>query len=184
MKHQINMIVENKNVDRKLVELNANEEAMHNSSSDLSGKIEWREDLIFDSCNQAEKFIKEESRKKSHLQMAVLFKDLKMTKALENKKDQIVKTFMEWENLKKKDYFKNIKSETIVCPHCKSKVNVDYVKFNECPVCGTNLRSKSVEDRIKNKRIELDKLYDELEEIQKDPNNQELKWLIKYEYHV
>lgn len=188
MGHQVNMIVENKNVDKRIVEANANEEAMHEGwmegSSGLGSKIDWREDLIFNSYNQASEFIEEESRKKSYLQIAVLFKDAKITKAMEKKTEQADKVFKEWEDLRKKDHFKDRKSKTVACTHCESKVNVNYVKFNKCPVCGTDLRSKSVKDRIENKRIKLNKLYDELNEMKENPKSYDLKWLIKYEYHI
>lgn len=188
MGHQINMITVEKNVDRKSVELNANEEAMHEGwlegSSGLDSKIIWREDLVFDSYKQAVKFVEKESNKTDYLQIAVLFKEAKETKTMKNKKAQADKAFKELEDLKKEDFFKNRKSKTVACPHCESKVNVTYVRYNKCPVCGTDLRSKSVKDRIENKRKKVNQLYDELEEMRKNTKNYTLKWLVKYEYHV
>lgn len=188
MGHQANIIIKDKNVDKRIVEANANEEAMHEGwmegSSGLNSKIEWREDLIFNSYNQAREFVEEESRKKSYLQIAVLFKDAKITKAMEKKKEQADNVFKEWEDLRKKDYFKDRKSKTVACSHCESRVNVKYVRFNKCPVCGTDLRSESVKERIENKRIKVNKLYDELNEMKESPKHYYLKWLIKYEYHI
>lgn len=94
------------------------------------------------------------------------------------------------ENLKKKEEYikahsvKLQKAAYIGCPTCGSKLNKERLWSNQCPLCRTDLRSKTVLDRIEsfdkknedlNKKIEEEKL--------KSKKKATIKWLVKYEYH-
>jgi hypothetical protein len=66
---------------------------------------------------------------------------------------------------------RNFKAKLVACPSCESKVNKKFVKYDKCPVCDKDLRSKTTintlrgyEDKIialKNEAdIEYRKLYE------------------------
>jgi len=66
---------------------------------------------------------------------------------------------------------KNFKAKLVACPNCESKINKKFVKYDRCPVCNNDLRSKTTintlrgyEDKIRalkdEANIEYRKLYE------------------------
>ena len=72
----------------------------------------------------------------------------------------------------------------IGCPKCGSKLNKDYFTGEHCPLCRTDLRSKTTLDKIK---WYEEKIADYRNRIEEEKRKQKkkavVKWLIKYEYH-
>lgn len=114
----------------------------------------------------------------------VMYKSYKgQSKAMVSNRDKVKEV-----RIKKNEYIEandihNRTSETITCPKCKSRLNLSYVRGNNCPLCRTDLRSNTVLKRIEafdSKIKELDKKYAEFEKKQK----YEVMWLVKLEFHV
>ena len=79
----------------------------------------------------------------------------------------------------------NRKSGSISCPNCKSRLTLSFFTGNNCPVCGTELRSDTVMHRLSAftaKIRDCDAKRAELEKKQKE--KAEVKWLVKLEFHV
>ena len=143
--------------------------------------------MTFDSYNDAQEFIKNHDND-FYGGVAVKFKDihdLKNKKIIEfeNRILKIKETKLEYE---KKNFVGNRKSSFIGCPRCESKLSRIRLKDNYCPLCGSDLRSKTVcdtldryDERIKElkKQIRTEKNSDTKKNI---PTT---KWLVKFEYH-
>lgn len=111
-----------------------------------------------------------------HLQIAVLFKEIKRNEEIIKGKKQLYKTLNEFNDYTNIHFAK----KTITCLNCKSSINEDYFKGSECPVCGSNL--KFIKNSFEEMRAKVDKAEKEFEEVKNNPKNYNLKWLIKYEY--
>ncbi|MBS6535859.1 hypothetical protein [Peptoniphilus harei] len=83
-----------------------------------------------------------------------------------------------------KHSIKNLSSKLITCKHCESKLAKDFLKRNNCPVCGKDLRSQYILDRIKKYDEDYKKVNKQLVEISKKRNKKgPIKWLVKVEVH-
>lgn len=78
----------------------------------------------------------------------------------------------------------NLSAKHIGCPKCGSKLNKEFLVGEICPLCKTDLRSKTTLDKLRwyadkandyNKRI--------AEEQRKQSKKAKIKWLVKFEYH-
>ena len=82
-------------------------------------------------------------------------------------------------NKKKDEYIKshsihNHTSKYIDCSNCGSKLSIEYINGEKCPLCGKDLRTQSIVDKIK--------WYDEkIKDCKK--KYREKYWLAKVEYH-
>ena len=110
-------------------------------------------------------------------------------KKMEEKRKKIIE---DWKEYERKNWLSNRKSKTVACPKCKSVLNIEYMtrsveSKHHCPICGEELLSKTVTDRIKKYNsdlIELDKkIATETRNIAIKTKKFELKWLVKAEVH-
>ena len=144
--------------------------------------------MTFDSWNDAQDFI-EEHDNDSYGGVAVKYKDIHDMKnkkiiELENRILKIIETKIEYE---KKNFVGNRKSSFIGCPRCESKLNRTRLKDNFCPLCGEDLRSKTIQDtldRYDDRIIELEKLIRKEKKNDTKKNIPSIKWLVKFEYHL
>ena len=78
---------------------------------------------------------------------------------------------------------RNKKSQFIGCPECSSKLNRERLKHrNECPVCGTDLRCKTVQDKLANYKKRIKRTDEQSQEAMKKIYIGD-NWLVKWEYH-
>lgn len=94
-----------------------------------------------------------------------------------------------YNDLKNKVHYKGVKSSFIFCPSCQSKINKEFIRTNNCPVCYAEMRPKTVLDTI-NRYLEImlglqNELSLEKNKLElKQRKNAKVKWLVKIEYHV
>ena len=113
-------------------------------------------------------------------------------------RQQISETEQKKREYIEKNHIGHRTSEFIGCLNCKSKISRNhYYTYNgevsthkscNCPICGEDLRSNTVKNRIEsfnNKIKELNKKYKttEKELAQKYKNKAKIKWLVKVEVH-
>lgn len=88
------------------------------------------------------------------------------------------------EYVKKADC-RNFKSAKVSCPNCGSNLNKNYVKLltysQPCPLCGTDLFSKTVQEGIKTKKAKIAELEKKLEKS--NTKKYDTYLLFKYEFH-
>lgn len=165
-----------------------------NNRSSLPSQIRFIENSVYQDEDKAYEAIKNFD-KGYYDQLAVLFyhyEKRKETKEITNLRERIKKTHEALENFQKTHAIKNRKSEFASCPNCKSKINKNYVSdsnylWNMCPLCRTDMSSKSTKESLERKRENISKLEKMLEEAIKKNNakgKSTVKWLVKTEFHV
>lgn len=154
------------------------------------GAIDFRSNKCFDTYDEALEYI--EGLGGFYLQVAVKYKkvkDFKPSAKLTTLRERMAKARNEYYALNNKFHFADHKSETVGCKHCGSKIALKYLHSNHCPVCRTDMRPETIQNRIaalKAKEEELRKQEHELylAEQKKQLKNAEEMWLVKIEYHV
>ena len=90
-----------------------------------------------------------------------------------------------------KPHYKDVKSQYIGCPECGSKLATAYCGkrwYNNCPVCGKDIRPATVIDRIANLKKTLKEANDELlaetrKQDKKYKDKAKLCWAVACEVH-
>lgn len=79
----------------------------------------------------------------------------------------------------------NLKANFIGCKDCGSKINREYLKRgNRCPVCGKDLRSDYILEKIEKDSEKILELYKKRQELEKKNSKRgEINWLVKVEVH-
>lgn len=103
-------------------------------------------------------------------------------KRLEERAEEEAKKYVEY---KKSHSIKNFTAKYIGCQKCGSKVNKEYIKYDFCPVCNADLRSKTT---IKTLQRYMDKKNSLLKEYnaakKKIKAKGPIKYLLMYEEYV
>ncbi len=107
------------------------------------------------------------------------------TKQMQNLTKRLEKIIEDKCEYDDKHSIKNLSSKLITCKHCESKLAKDFLqRNNRCPVCGKDLRSQYILDRIKKYDEDYKKIDKQLFELQKKRNKKgPIKWLVKVEVH-
>ena len=139
-------------------------------SDDFSGNglpcgIRWYDEEIQNSRKEAEVFIDKHDKG---------FYD-QLEKSYQQKNDNI--------------HYKGVKSKTVTCKKCSSKLATAYLYANHCPLCLEELRPESVLKDLENKKTKIEQLKQKLKEEEKRLNDKNIKdsklmWLVKTEFHV
>lgn len=163
-------------------------------SRNYHGNLTFKTDKIFETRDDAESFLLK--FRGDYKDVAVIYKDRdekaitsSKIKKMEEKRKKIIE---DWKEYERKNWLSNRKSKTVACPKCKSVLNIEYMtrsveSKHHCPICGEELLSKTVTDRIKKYNsdlIELDKkIATETRNIAIKTKKFELRWLVKAEVH-
>lgn len=158
-------------------------------ASGLPCAIKWVEDKVFANREEAEEYIKTMDSRISYNCMAVKFKTMKpgvTSKTLESYKRAEVAQIEKIENYSKEHGVKTLKAEYIGCSGCGSKLNKAKLWNNVCPLCHTDLRSKTVLKAIEKYENNLQVLRDKIKNEEKriTEKHYEIQWLVKIEYHT
>lgn len=199
MSHSINYAVYERNVSRKAVLAEIQEEVMHEDWQQggwyPDGQLKWHEDHVFETQEDAERFLERyEGKYDDH---AVLFRNtdrISVKKSAEETKleERLNRLKAELSAIEGGAAISNRKSAFIGCPSCGSKLERVglYRKFgNVCPICSTDLRSKTDRNRIAAKKKGIRETEKRLEQKRyemkvKASRSAPICWLVKYEYHV
>lgn len=109
----------------------------------------------------------------------------KVVESLDNKIKELNNKYFELNNT---IHYANVKASFVSCPSCNSKINKDFIKWNNCPICRIDMRPKTILDRLaqykeKIKSLEIEK-NNEIKHLQeKNIRKAKVKWLVKIEYH-
>ena len=177
-------------VDKKKVQASWDEYVQHEDwqegASGLPMPIRWV-DSIFESYDDARKYIEREDERTWYNCMAVKYKEYKRnpnSKAILDLDKRIKDQYDNIEKIKKEASIKNRTSKYIGCPACGSSLSSEHLHGEKCPLCGNDLRSPTNLNRIANaNRKYNDLLTKRAEQIKKD-NKPEIRWLVKIEYHT
>lgn len=106
----------------------------------------------------------------------------KKTKKIEELERRLKELFSKKNDYIKAHSVKNLKAALITCPKCGSKLSREHLRSESCPLCYTDLRSKTTLDTIKNYERRQAETQKQIE-AEKEKQNGQVKWLLKYEYH-
>ncbi|SDB15033.1 hypothetical protein [Eubacterium oxidoreducens] len=156
------------------------------SHGGLYNIVEFPTSKIFPSYDAAEEYIESIDTIHNYRNFAVKFAvEVKESKRLEELVQRERKINAELVTLKNEHHFKNAKSSFIGCKECGSKISTLYMeRRNTCPVCGFDMRPKTVLGRIASKQDVLLHLRDAIREERKKAKPTKIAWLAKIEYHT
>lgn len=178
--------------DKKSIEAEMNEQARLDGDyhSGLGQSIRWI-DKICEDRERAYEFI-EAQDKGWYDQLAVKFRvypKFEPTKTLLNLQDRLKKEREKKEDYEKAHSIAAFKVEYIGCHKCGSKLKRTLLRGNMCPLCGTELRSKTTMETLQRYQDNMKKISQQIKEEErkinkKNEKNSKIKWLVKIEYHV
>ena len=178
--------------DKKIIEREMNNRAIEDGDyhSGLNKSIRWL-DHICEDRDQAYNYI-DSHDKGWYDQLAVKFREYpkcEPTKALLNLKERMQKEREKRDTYEKAHSIAAFKVEYIGYPNCGSKLKRTLLRGNMCPLCGTELRSKTTMETIQRYNENIKKIAQQIKEEErkinkKNEKNSKIKWLVKIEYHV
>lgn len=189
MGHQINYTTIPVDYNKSQMKAEMDERAWHDhwqeSSEGLPSDIRWI-DFVCDNKDQAREYI-EKHDSGWYDQLAVKFKQADYSKnkkiiALKERKNNVLRKKQSLDSVM---HFKDTKSSLITCKGCGSKISNQYMQHrNTCPVCGFDMRSDTIKNRLKSYDDKIETLKDEIEKEQRIADQKgNLFWLVKTEYH-
>ncbi len=186
MGHNICHMTADEKCDRRKI-MNAIIERAMDDGDGYNGPMHWHDEVPpLKNCDEAEKWI-EAHDTGWYDDHAVRFYDYTSAeitpkiKELQNKHAAIILKIGEYE---KQHSVKNLKAAFIGCPECGSKLAKDRLHSEFCPLCRTDLRSKTTLDTLAGYRQKQSDLWGKIKaEKEKQKSKAKVKWLIKYEYH-
>lgn len=185
-------------VDKRTIENEMNQRAREegNYHHDLGSPIRWLPGICEDREQAYERIRSNDTG--WYDQLAVQYKAYPPAKLGESKTIATLRERIEKEKAKYADYekahsIKTFKAEFVGCPHCGSKLKKELMKTEVCPLCRTDLRSKTTLDTLARYASNIEELEKSLkkaiaEETRKQNKKNEkavkIKWLVKIEYHT
>lgn len=181
----------------------ADEWSRYNSDtrSELPNSIKFEPYKVYDSYEDAKEYL--ENHSGFYYEGAVPYKSFekksnakseRIEKKLKQQNDKILVLKIELGKYVSKNDVKNRKSIYVGCSKCGSKLHKDYIRLGSisqnCPLCGENLFSETVKNRIKKYQEDIkeqEKIYRNLQkelDKAKQTGKYELKWCVKLECHV
>lgn len=166
------------------------QERASNDGDGLWGNIQWHENKVFDTIEEANDYINKIDQ--DYLQIAVKYNKVPTEFMASAKLDEFRKKLDETQ--KEKDAFarasmpRNAKTAYVLCPKCASKLNKNFVQGRYCPLCHTDLMSSKSLEKLNKYQEKIDglktKIKDEEKRLSvKHAKKAEVRWLVKIEYH-
>lgn len=152
--------------------------------------IRWLKQSPLPDRNAAEQFIKRHD-KRWYDCLAVRYKEPVMTQAIRDAQKAEAAAWKKYNDLGNEIYVTTLTSEFISCKVCKSKLNRKMLAIpqsgipkNVCPVCHAELRPKSTLERIDRAKKAAEKASEHTNEVARKSKKQNVRWLVKIEYHT
>lgn len=192
MGHETRYLEYDENTSKRTIENEANNIAVEDGDyhTGLNATIRWL-DAICEDRERAYEYI-ESHDKGWYDQLAVKYREyepIKPSVAFCN-----LQTRLANERAKKAEYEKAhsvlaFKAEYVGCPNCGSKLKRDLLRTNSCPLCRTEMRSKTTMEtlaRYESNIRDLEKQIkaEERKLQEKNLKKSKIKWLVKIEYHT
>lgn len=150
-----------------------------------SGPLKWHDEVKpLESREAAEEWIKAHDKGwyDDHAVRYYDYSQVKDTKKVLELRQRCRDVYDKQIAYEKAHSVKTFKANLITCPKCGSKLSVYHLRSEKCPLCYTDLRSKTTLETIANyekRRADIGKQIED----EKRKGKGEVRWLIKYEYH-
>lgn len=196
MSHNIKMVTYSQNVNKTKVQELWNDyvrsENWQEGSGGLPNNINWVENKVFDTYEDAENYIKECDEKIWYNCMAVQYRDTPKditSKAMGALKERLQKESDKLNEYTKAHTVKAFKADFVGCAGCGSKLAKARLLSDKCPLCRADLRGKTTLETIARYENNIQELNKKIKEEEKKltikyANKAEIRWLCKVEYHT
>lgn len=139
----------------------------------------------FDNMDAAEDFLRhsdEASRYYREKNTGVRYYDyenIKPSKKILDLKRRIEETKQKMQQYEAAHSVQSFKAQFVGCPNCGSKIAKDHISYNRCPLCHTELRSKTTMETLAGYREKIKDLEKKVKEEEKKAKSKaEVKWLL------
>lgn len=157
----------------------------------LPSRIRWYDNEVCEDYEAARKFLEAHDRG-WYDQLAVKYRKFDKplsSSRLEELNAQLRENARKLRELNSKVAFTEFKAQFISCKNCGSKLNKDYIKRNNCVVCGHDMRSDTTKNAIARLTEKVSSLEKAIREEEKKLAKKKAKegkeyWLVKIEYHT
>ena len=133
---------------------------------------------ILDSREEAEDYLDSQG---VYFDGCVRYKSPKTTKAYKNLCERLANTREKKAQYDRENDVRRRQAEFIGCLNCGSKLAKKHLGGNRCPLCGEDLRSETVRNRLKSFDERIKKIEKQMREEGKKSHR--IKWLVKTEVH-
>lgn len=184
--HNIRYLTYEEKLDKRKV-LADIEDIAREDGDGYSSRLTWHEGIEpLESYEKAKEFIqkKDNGWYDDHAVRFYDYSGAAKTKKMEEyeaKIKELNKAKMEY---KAKHSVHEFKAMYIGCQNCGSRLNKEFIVGESCPLCRSDLRSKTTVDKLKWYDDKIKDCHDRIEvERTKQKKNRKVKWLVKIEYH-
>lgn len=166
-----------------------NVDRQENPSGSYHGNMTIHDNIVCANYEDAVQFINDRDSGwyDDHAVKYKACEDVKETSITRQLKERIKKNEIHRREFIQSHHVWQRKSETIGCPCCKSSLSrlyMEKLKADNCPLCRTDLRSPTIQNRIEKFTIDEKELQNRiLEEEHKLKDKAPTKWLVKVEVH-
>lgn len=186
MGHEIKYMVCKEDVSRQSVMDDIQAYARRHGDG-YSSYVTWHERVPpLNSYEEAQKFINEHDNG-NYDDHAVRYYDYRnvpdsaKVKKIQEQIQELRKAKAEWI---RSHSVKVQKAQYIGCPKCGSKLSKEHLRGESCPLCGKDLRSGYILEKIEWYDNKINMCYNAIqEEKAKQKNKAEVMWLVKFEFH-
>ena len=189
--HNIQYFIYQENVNRKEVQSELDSYVAHEDwqegCSGLYNGIRWLDNQPI--CEDEDKATVMLNRldRGNYDNLAVRFyqaqpmKDNKTYRVLQEKASSALKAFREKDNVR---YAESVTVEYIGCKACGSKLSRVHIKTNRCPLCGADLRSKTMKNAVDAAEAKWHKAEKAMKDYERQHAKKRVMWMVKIEYHT
>lgn len=194
MGHEILYLDYNENADRRKVQNELDtyvqKKCWQEGSSGLLNPIRWLDHICVDR-EEAVSYIQGHNRG-YYDQVAVMYRvypKLKPSKTMETLSKRLEAERDKLRSYSQAHSVSSFKAEFVGCPNCGSKLKKTLLKGESCPLCRTDLRSKTTLETIQRYENNIRELMKQIKAEERKQNekavkNSTIKWLVKIEYHI
>lgn len=185
MGHAIEYFVYDEKCDRSKVDAEVREYAWKNGDG-YSGPIHWHDEVKpIINQEEAEKWISEHDKGwyDDHAVRFYSYSNTVRTKSIEDLEKKIKELADKSKEYAEAHSVKKFKAAFVGCPKCSSKVAREYIRYDRCPVCGEDLRSKTTLDTLAGYEAKRKELCERLKREREKHSQKTVKWLVKFEFH-
>lgn len=144
-------------------------------------------DKVYDSREEAENAI-DKMDNGWYDQIAVKYRHGQAKgKSVDALKERHKAAFIKWQKADREYHFANAKAALITCQSCGGKIPNKYMRNkNYCPICNADMRPETVRSRIAKLKANYNALGEKLAEAERQASKKsnDIKWLVKIEYHI
>ncbi len=186
MGHNVCYVSADENCDRKKILAQICEKANRDGDG-YTGPLKWHDEIEpRTNRDAAEKWIRDHDNGwyDDHCVRYYDYSRATITKKIRELQDKHAALTLKMGEYMHQHSVSALKASYIGCPKCGSKLAKEYLSGEYCPLCRTDLRSKTTQETLAKYQEKSKAIIKAIQaEEEKQRRNRKVRWLIKYEYH-